>query len=80
MECAFFLRYFYSAYTHIRDLYADSDFLECWERMDKTILFDAHWVMSSQWLHVTARPLPSAWTYGDVSCTSYLLRCYKVLR
>ncbi|KAK0488665.1 hypothetical protein IW261DRAFT_1639013 [Armillaria novae-zelandiae] len=46
-----------------------TDFLECWERIDKTILFDAHWVMSSQWLHVTARPLPSAWTYGDVSFT-----------
>ncbi|KAK0199249.1 hypothetical protein DFS33DRAFT_1278784, partial [Desarmillaria ectypa] len=28
-----------------------TDFLECWEQIDKTILFDAHWVMSSQWLH-----------------------------
>lgn len=27
--------------------------------------------MSSQWLHVTAPPLPAAWSYGDVSCLSY---------
>ncbi|PBK99094.1 cysteine proteinase [Armillaria gallica] len=55
------------------------DFLECWERIDKTILFDAHWVMSSQWLHVTARPLPSAWTYGDVSFTITLPAATKAM-
>ncbi|KAK0189170.1 cysteine proteinase [Armillaria mellea] len=56
-----------------------TDFLECWERIDKTILFDAHWVMSSQWLHVTARPLPSAWTYGDVSFTITLPAATKAV-
>ncbi|KAK7041561.1 hypothetical protein VNI00_009148 [Paramarasmius palmivorus] len=45
------------------------DFLDCWDQIDRTILFDSSWVMSSQWLHVTARPLPCAWTYGDVSFT-----------
>ena len=44
--------------------------MECWDQIDRTILFDSNWVMSAQWLHVTARPLPSAWTYGDVSCES----------
>ncbi|KAF9263950.1 cysteine proteinase [Marasmius fiardii PR-910] len=44
------------------------DFLDCWDQIDRTLLFDSSWVMSSQWLHVTAKPLPSAWTYGDVSC------------
>ncbi|KAK1220217.1 hypothetical protein PQX77_017038 [Marasmius sp. AFHP31] len=45
------------------------DFLECWDQIDRTMLFDSTWIMSSQWLHVTARPLPCAWTYGDVSFT-----------
>ncbi|KAK0497318.1 hypothetical protein EDD18DRAFT_149737 [Armillaria luteobubalina] len=56
-----------------------TDFLECWEQIDKTILFDAHRVMSSQWLHVTARPLPSAWTYGDVSFTITLPAATKAV-
>ncbi|KAG7093328.1 hypothetical protein E1B28_007008 [Marasmius oreades] len=43
------------------------DFLDCWDQIDRTLLFDSSWVMSSQWLHVTAKPLPCAWTYGDVS-------------
>ncbi|KAG6864733.1 hypothetical protein C0991_007475 [Blastosporella zonata] len=45
------------------------DFLENWEQIDRTRLFDSSWSMSSQWLKVTTRPLPSAWTYGDVSFT-----------
>ncbi|EEB95559.1 hypothetical protein MPER_05452, partial [Moniliophthora perniciosa FA553] len=45
------------------------DFLDCWDQIDRTRLFDSSWAMSSQWLHVTARPLPCAWTYGDVSFT-----------
>ncbi|KAJ7327524.1 hypothetical protein DFH08DRAFT_884706 [Mycena albidolilacea] len=46
-----------------------SDFLECWDQIDRTLLFDANWTSSSHWLRVTARPLPSAWTYGDVCFT-----------
>ncbi|KAL0563776.1 hypothetical protein V5O48_018289 [Marasmius crinis-equi] len=46
-----------------------SDFLECWEYIDRTFLFDSSWIMSSQWLQVAARPLPSVYTYGDVSFT-----------
>ncbi|THU81095.1 cysteine proteinase [Dendrothele bispora CBS 962.96] len=45
------------------------DFLSCWDTLNRTLLLDDSWVMSSQWLHVTARPLPSAWTFGDVSFT-----------
>ncbi|KAF5316597.1 hypothetical protein D9619_006612 [Psilocybe cf. subviscida] len=43
------------------------DWLDCFAQIDRTILFDSHWMMSSQWLQVTARPLPEAWSYGDVS-------------
>ncbi|KAF8889520.1 hypothetical protein CPB84DRAFT_1849319 [Gymnopilus junonius] len=46
-----------------------SDWLECFAQIDRTILFDASWVMSSQWLQVTTQPLPAAWSYGDVSFT-----------
>ncbi|KAJ7127313.1 hypothetical protein C8R43DRAFT_700552 [Mycena crocata] len=45
------------------------DFLASWENIDRTILFDSSWAMSSQWLEVTTRPLPAAWSFGDVSFT-----------
>ncbi|KAF9045921.1 cysteine proteinase [Hymenopellis radicata] len=45
------------------------DFLSCWQDIDRTLLFDSHWVMSSQWLRVFVRPVPSAWSFGDVSFT-----------
>ncbi|KAF8194986.1 hypothetical protein BJ912DRAFT_847616 [Pholiota molesta] len=43
------------------------DWLDCFAQIDRTILFDSHWMMSSQWLQVTTQPLPAAWSYGDVS-------------
>ncbi|KAJ7648340.1 cysteine proteinase [Mycena polygramma] len=43
------------------------DFLASWSDIDRTILFDSSWVMSSQWLEVTTRALPAAWSFGDVS-------------
>ncbi|KAK7017783.1 cysteine proteinase [Favolaschia claudopus] len=48
-----------------------SDFLECWEEIQRTLLLDegGNWIASSHWLRVNARPLPSAWTYGDVCFT-----------
>ncbi|TFK38213.1 hypothetical protein BDQ12DRAFT_735790 [Crucibulum laeve] len=46
-----------------------SDWLEAWAFIGRTILFDDDWVVSSQWLHVNARILPSAWSFGDVSFT-----------
>ncbi|KAF8651468.1 hypothetical protein AX16_004767 [Volvariella volvacea WC 439] len=46
-----------------------SDFLNCFQQIDRTLLFDASWVMASQWLHVPARPTPAAWSFGDVSFT-----------
>jgi len=48
----------------------DSDWLECFERIDRTILFDSSWILSSEWLRVKAKPQPSAWSYRDVSCKS----------
>lgn len=46
-----------------------SDFLDHWEGIERTQLFDNSWVQSSHWLNVKSRPLPSAWQFGDVSCT-----------
>ncbi|KAF7371261.1 Cysteine proteinase [Mycena sanguinolenta] len=46
-----------------------SDFLDCWDQIDRTLLFDSNWITSSHWLRVSARELPSAWTYGDVCFT-----------
>ncbi|KAJ7068535.1 hypothetical protein C8F01DRAFT_1336566 [Mycena amicta] len=45
------------------------DFLDNWDLVERTLLFDDTWVMSSQWLQVTARPPAAAWSYGDVSFT-----------
>ncbi|KAJ7235550.1 cysteine proteinase [Mycena rebaudengoi] len=46
-----------------------SDFLANWDLIERTLLFDDSWAMSSQWLQVTARPPHSAWSYGDISFT-----------
>lgn len=48
----------------------DRDFLDSWQQIDRTRLFDSSWIMSSQWLHVHGRSPPSAWGFGDVSCKS----------
>ncbi|KAF7345588.1 Calpain catalytic domain-containing protein [Mycena venus] len=45
------------------------DFLDNWDLVERTLLFDDTWIMSSQWLQVTARPPTAAWSYGDVSFT-----------
>jgi hypothetical protein len=52
---------------------ADTDWLECFSHIDRTILFDETWSMSSQWLQVTCPPLPTAWAFGEVSCTSLIV-------
>ncbi|KAJ7853681.1 hypothetical protein B0H14DRAFT_2757997 [Mycena olivaceomarginata] len=49
-----------------------SDFLECWDEVERTLLLDSdcfNWIKSSHWLRVISRPVPSAWTYGDVCFT-----------
>ncbi|PPQ65694.1 hypothetical protein CVT24_012112 [Panaeolus cyanescens] len=46
-----------------------SDWLACFSNIDRTILFDSSWAMSSRWLQVQLEPLPAAWSYGDVSFT-----------
>ncbi|KAJ7210163.1 hypothetical protein GGX14DRAFT_451547 [Mycena pura] len=46
-----------------------SDFLDSWEDVERTLLFDDSWVMSSQWMQFTARPAYAAWSYGDISFT-----------
>ncbi|KAF8797361.1 hypothetical protein BYT27DRAFT_7125840, partial [Phlegmacium glaucopus] len=46
-----------------------SDWWECSAQIDRTILFDSNWMMSSQWLQVPIPPLPIVWSYGDVTFT-----------
>ncbi|KAG6915708.1 hypothetical protein DXG01_010302 [Tephrocybe rancida] len=45
------------------------DFLETWEEIEKTTLFDSSWKMSAKWVEVVPRPPLSDWGYGDVSFT-----------
>ena len=47
------------------------DFLEHFEIVERTQLFDSTWVQSAHWLDVKTRPLGSAWQFGDVSCKSF---------
>ena len=51
----------------------DTDWLEAFSQIDRTIFFDNTWTMSSNWFEVTSPPLPSAWSYGEISCKSFLL-------
>jgi hypothetical protein len=61
--------------------FVDSDFLNVWQEIQRTIIFDDTWVMSSQWLLVS-QPFPSmaSWSYGDISCQFSLnLLLFKLL-
>uniref|UniRef100_A0A8H7XM98 Calpain catalytic domain-containing protein n=1 Tax=Psilocybe cubensis TaxID=181762 RepID=A0A8H7XM98_PSICU len=44
------------------------DFLNIWQEVQRTLIFDDSWVMSSQWLHVSL-PFPNmkAFSYGDIN-------------
>src|SRR5882762_3422250 len=44
------------------------DFIDHFEFVERTQLFDSSWVQSSHWLNVRSRPGGSAWQFGDVSC------------
>jgi hypothetical protein len=46
-----------------------SDFLEHFESIERTQLFDETWVQSSHWLNVRTRPPGTAWQFGDISFT-----------
>jgi len=52
-------------------VFKDSDFLNVWQEIQRTIIFDDSWVMSSQWLHIS-QPFPEmkSFSFGDVSCQS----------
>ncbi|KAI3614142.1 hypothetical protein WG66_010711 [Moniliophthora roreri] len=45
------------------------DFLECWQQIDRTLILDPSWVMSTQWLHVRVKSPFRIGSYGDVSFT-----------
>jgi hypothetical protein len=54
-------------------VFLDSDFLDNWDLVERTLIFDDTWVMANQWLQVTARAPSAAWSYGDISCESLSL-------
>ncbi|KAG6910051.1 hypothetical protein DXG01_013497 [Tephrocybe rancida] len=55
-----------------------SDFLENWDTIDRTILLDSSWIMSSQWLKAKPRSL-FGWGYGDISFTISLSKSSKAI-
>lgn len=61
-------------------LVIDKDFLNVWQEIQRTLVFDDTWVMSSQWLHV-AQPFPcmDAFSNGDISCEFlFILICVAI--
>ncbi|KAG6850390.1 hypothetical protein H0H93_013945 [Arthromyces matolae] len=56
-----------------------SDFLDAWDQIHRTILFDSSWIMSQEWLQVPVRPLPSAWSHGDVVFTFTLPKATRTI-
>ncbi|KAG5333109.1 hypothetical protein C0989_006285, partial [Termitomyces sp. Mn162] len=54
------------------------DFLEKWETIDRTLLFNSTWILSSQWLKIKPR-LRLEWSYGDVSFTVSLAKTSPVI-
>ncbi|KAF9038122.1 hypothetical protein BJ165DRAFT_1408041 [Panaeolus papilionaceus] len=46
-----------------------SDWLATFSQIDRTIIFDSSWSMSSEWLRVPVAPPPAPWSFGDVSYT-----------
>jgi len=49
---------------------ADSDFLNVWQEIQRTFIFDENWIVSSLWLHLPDKREVSSWNHGDLSCTS----------
>ncbi|KAF9480349.1 cysteine proteinase [Pholiota conissans] len=49
-----------------------ADFLNTWEVVQRTRIFDPTWVMSSNWLYVPPPPPMHPWTHGDV-CFKFTL-------
>ncbi|KAG8925816.1 hypothetical protein FRC00_003584, partial [Tulasnella sp. 408] len=46
-----------------------TDFLECWEIIERSRLFDEGWKMSSQWLAMPPDAHLTPWSLGDLSFT-----------
>jgi hypothetical protein len=58
--------------------FTDSDFLNVWQEIQRTIIFDDSWVMSSQWLHISQSfPEMKSFSFGDVSCKSHSISFVK---
>ena len=46
------------------------DFLNYWDAVERTQLFDESWCVSCCWVDVRGREETEAWMFGDVSCMS----------
>ncbi|KAG9018188.1 hypothetical protein FRB90_011937 [Tulasnella sp. 427] len=46
-----------------------SDFLQCWGIIERSIIFEGDWVMSSQWLQMPSDTHLRPWSHGEVSFT-----------
>ncbi|KAJ2914032.1 hypothetical protein MD484_g6364, partial [Candolleomyces efflorescens] len=44
-----------------------SDFLNTWQEVQRTLIFDETWRLSSQWLFLPEKPDVAPWNYGDFS-------------
>ncbi|KAJ2936231.1 hypothetical protein H1R20_g863, partial [Candolleomyces eurysporus] len=44
-----------------------SDFLTTWQEIQRTLIFDESWKLSSQWLFLPEKPDVAPWNYGDFS-------------
>jgi hypothetical protein len=76
IECEFLLNFLaISLFSEL--LTIDNCFLDNFDYVIRTRLFDSSWTMSSQWLEVTSRPLPSPLAYGDVSCNVVRVTIFK---
>ncbi|KAJ3515588.1 hypothetical protein NLJ89_g1665 [Agrocybe chaxingu] len=56
-----------------------SDFLETWQKIERTRLFDSSWIMSSKWLRLAPRPAVYPLIYGDVFFTFTLAEASPVI-
>lgn len=77
MECRFFepfffLEFWFPLLTLLLFL-LDSDFLDTFELIERTTIFDSSWVMSSHWLRVPPQRPNCPWSFGDLSCDYVLV-------
>jgi len=72
MECKFpvFYNLYQNSCLNFFNSLSDKDFLNVWEEVQRTTIFDDSWIMSSLWLHTSLSvPNMKAFSFGDMTCT-----------